>query len=82
MASIKDDTATVKEEFDALSTPTQIFVATLVAIGIVIGVLIGLWLAVETLDDADPAQAIEWNDNTYRLDDSADAPEGDTIEGG
>jgi hypothetical protein len=82
MASLQDDTRQVKEEFDAISTPTQIFIATLVALGVVIGVLVGLWLAVDPLDDADPPQAIEWDDNTYTLEGAGptgeqdDSPEG------
>jgi hypothetical protein len=75
MASLQEDTRTVQREFDAISTPTQVFIATLVALGIVIGVLLGLWMAVDPLDDADPPQTIEWDDNTYRLDDGAGAAE-------
>jgi hypothetical protein len=82
MASLQEDTRTVKEEFDAISTPTQIFIATLVGLGVIVGVLLGLWLAVEPLDENEPPQAIEWDDNTYRLDDGAGAPEGDSPEGG
>jgi hypothetical protein len=82
MASLQEDTRVVKEEFDAISTPTQIFIAVLVALGIVIGTLLGLWLAVEQLDEGDPPTAIEWDGNTYRLDDGAGAPEGDSPEGG
>jgi hypothetical protein len=72
MASIQEDTRVVKEEFDAISTPTQIFIATLVALGIVIGFLLGLWVAVDPLDDGDPPQQIEWDDNTYSLQGTAD----------
>lgn len=82
MASIQEDTNVVKEEFDAISTPTQIFIATLVGLGIIIGVLLGLWLAVEEIEGGDPPPVIEWDDNTYRLDDGAGAPEGDSPEGG
>jgi hypothetical protein len=82
MASLQEDTRVVKEEFDAISTPTQIFIATLVGLGVIIGVLLGLWLAVEVIEDGDPPPVIEWDDNTYRLDGAPDAPEGDSPEGG
>ncbi len=83
MASIQDDTRVVREEFDAISTPTQVFIAVLVALGIVIGVLLGLWLAVAPQDEADPPQTIEWDDNVYSLDAGAEVPEGeDGPEGG
>jgi hypothetical protein len=75
MASLQEDTKTVQREFDAISTPTQVFIATLVALGIVIGVLLGLWMAVDPQDDADPHQIIEWDDNIYRLDDGGAPPE-------
>lgn len=83
MADIKEDTRVVKEEFDAISTPTQVFIATLVGLGIIVGVLLGLWLAVEELEDGDPPPTIEWNDNTYTLDPgSGGTEEGDNPEGG
>jgi hypothetical protein len=82
MASIQEDTRVVKEEFDAISTPTQVFIAVLVALGIVIGVLLGLWLAVEEIEEGDPPPVIEWDDNTYRLEDGAGAPDDDSPEGG
>jgi hypothetical protein len=75
MASLQEDTKIVQREFDAISTPTQVFIATLVALGIVIGVLLGLWIAVSPQDDAEPHQVIEWDDNTYRLDEGAAPPE-------
>jgi hypothetical protein len=75
MASFTDDTNQVKREFEAISTPTQIFIAALVALGIMIGVLLGLWLAVDPQDDADPPQTIEWNDSLYQL--QGAGPEGE-----
>jgi hypothetical protein len=41
MAGFKEDSKQVKEEFEAISTPTQIFIWSLVALGLVIGFLIG-----------------------------------------
>lgn len=37
---LKQDTRQVREEFDAISKPTQIFIACLVALGIVLGALL------------------------------------------
>lgn len=82
MASIKEDSRVVQEEFDAISTPTQIFIAVLVALGIVLGALLGLWLAVDEVEEGDPAPVIEWDDNTYRLEDGAGAPDDGSPEGG
>ncbi|HVM18400.1 MAG TPA: hypothetical protein VM307_00405 [Egibacteraceae bacterium] len=44
--NLKEDTRRVKEEFDAISTPTQVFIATLVLLGILLGMLL--------------ARALEW----------------------
>jgi hypothetical protein len=37
---IKQDTRQVREEFDAISKPTQIFIACLVGLGIIVGALL------------------------------------------
>ena len=37
---LKEDTRQVKEEFDAISKPTQIFIACLVGLGIIVGALL------------------------------------------
>jgi hypothetical protein len=64
---IKGDTDRVREEFDGLSTPTQVFVAVLVALGIIIGFLLGGALgygaAVEEIDE----NCIEYEDEQYCL---------------
>jgi hypothetical protein len=61
-----EDTNRVREEFDGLSRPTQIFVATLVAIGIVVGLLlggaIGYGIAVEEVEGRD---CIEHDDRLF-----------------
>lgn len=41
MAGIKEDTAQVKEEYEGLSNSTQIFIWSMVAIGVLIGLLLG-----------------------------------------
>lgn len=73
MSAISDDTKKVKEEFEAISTPTQVFIACLVGLGLLGGGTLGYALAVDTLDDNDPAECIEWQDETYCL----SAPNGD-----
>jgi hypothetical protein len=67
MASLQHDTDTVKRELDDISTPTQVFIATLIGLGIIAGVLIGLWVAVDPQDEGEPPAVIEWDDNLYEL---------------
>lgn len=45
MASFKDDTAQVKREYEDLSNSTQIFIWSLVGLGLLIGLLLGGALA-------------------------------------
>lgn len=69
METIKNDTNQVREEFDGLSTPTQVFIATLVGIGLLIGLVlggaIGYGIAVEEVDGRD---CIEYEDTLYCAD--------------
>jgi hypothetical protein len=37
---LKEDTRQVREEFDAISKPTQVFIAVLVALGMIAGALL------------------------------------------
>jgi hypothetical protein len=73
METIRNDYETVKTEFDGLSTPTQIFIATLVGLGILLGVVLGGWLgygiAVEEHENRD---CIEYEDDWYCLDEAED----------
>jgi hypothetical protein len=66
MAGFTEDTNTVKEEFEALSTSTQIFIWSMIGLGVVIGVLIGglvaYGVAVEEVDGQD---CIELDDVLY-----------------
>ena len=77
---IKGDTDRVREEFDGLSNPTQIFIWTLVGLGVVIGLLlggaVGYGVAVE---DVDGRECIEHDDQLYCLDedDAADTDDAD-----
>lgn len=41
MVDIRQDTETVKREFDGMSTPTQVFIWSLVALGVLLGLLLG-----------------------------------------
>jgi hypothetical protein len=69
VASFKDDTAQVKDEFEGLSNSTQIFVWALVGIGVLIGLLLGgavaYGVAVEEVDGRD---CIEYEDDFYCAD--------------
>lgn len=74
MAGFSEDTRQVKEEFEAISNSTQIFIWTLVGLGVVIGVLIGgivaYGIAVEEVDGRD---CIEHEDVLYCADEDAEA---------
>ena len=74
MAGFSEDTRQVKEEFEAISNSTQIFIWSLVGLGVVIGVLIGgivaYGVAVEEVEGRD---CIEYEDVLYCADeDGAD----------
>lgn len=72
MSAITDDARQVREEFDGLSKPTQIFVAVLVGLGIILGVLlggaVGYGVAVEEVDGR---QCIEHDGTLYCADEGA-----------
>jgi hypothetical protein len=69
MASFGDDTRQVKEEYEGLSNSTQIFIWTMVALGVIVGLLIGgaigFGIAVEEVDGRD---CIEYEDELYCAD--------------
>ena len=71
MAGFKEDTTQVKEEFEGLSNSTQIFVWSLVGLGVIIGLLlggaIGYGVAVEEVDGRD---CIEFEGELYCLDEN------------
>ncbi len=66
MDTIRDDTRQVKEELDGLSRSTQIFIACLVGLGVILGLVlggaIGYGIAVEEVDGRD---CIEHEDTLY-----------------
>jgi hypothetical protein len=73
METIKDDTRTVKREFEDLSTPTQVFIAALVGIGVVIGVLVGGAVGYGiAVDEVDGRDCIEHDGTLYCADGPAD----------
>lgn len=66
---IKDDTERVREEFDGLSNATQVFIWTLVGLGVVIGLLLGGAIAYGvTVEEVDGRECIEHDDALYCLD--------------
>jgi hypothetical protein len=76
MAGIAEDTRQVKQEFEALSNSTQVFVWSLVSIGVLIGLLLGglitYGVAVEEHEGRD---CIEFEDEWYCAGDEADQAE-------
>lgn len=70
MAGFQDDTRQVKEEFEAVSTSTQVFIWALVALGVVVGVLIGAFAAVGlVVDEIDGRDCIEYDGALYCAED-------------
>ncbi|HSK22257.1 MAG TPA: hypothetical protein VK906_03735 [Egicoccus sp.] len=67
---IKGDTDRVKQEFDGLSNATQVFIWTLVGLGVIVGLLlggaIGYGVSVEEIDGRD---CIEHDGQQYCADD-------------
>jgi hypothetical protein len=71
---IKGDTDRVRDEFDNLSNPTQVFIWTLVGLGVVIGLLLGGAVAYGVaVDEVDGRDCIEHEDTLYCADDGAAA---------
>lgn len=77
MAGLQEDTQQVKEEFDAISTPTQVFIWALVGLGVVVGILIGAFVGVGiAVEEIDGRDCIEYEDTLYCADDPATAEGG------
>ena len=69
MDGFKEDTEQVKDEFEGLSNSTQIFIWSMVGLGIVIGVLIGGFVGYGiAVDEVDGRQCIEYEDTLYCAD--------------
>ena len=78
--SFKDDTTAVKDEFESLSNSTQIFVWSLVAIGVLAGLLLGGLIAYGVaVEEYEGRDCIQYEDTWYCAGDDAeqvDAEEG------
>lgn len=85
MAGFSEDTATVKREFEGLSNSTQIFVWSLVSIGVLVGLLLGGLVAYGVVvEEVDGRDCIEYEDELYCADGGAtgeDAGADDADEG-
>jgi hypothetical protein len=79
--ALSDDTRRVREEFDGLSTPTQVFVAVLVALGILLGLVlggfVGYGVAVEEVEGRD---CIEHDDRLFCAENGAEEEAADEAE--
>lgn len=81
MADLQEDTRRVKTEYEGLSNSTQIFIWTMVAIGVLIGLVLGGVVAYGvTVEDHEGRDCIEYEDQWYCADDGAQAETGDTEE--
>jgi hypothetical protein len=66
MQTIIDDTNNVREEFNAVSTSTKVFIASLVAIGVLLGVVLGGAIGYGVaVDEVDGRDCIEYEDTLY-----------------
>jgi hypothetical protein len=72
VAGFKEDTEQVKREYEGLSNSTQILIWSMIAIGVLIGLVlgagIGYGVAVEEHEDR---QCIQYEDTWYCADDEA-----------
>ena len=76
MAGFKEDTARTKEEFEGLSNSTQVFVWSLVAIGVLVGLLLGGVVAYGVaVEEHEGRDCIEYEDEWYCIGDEADEAE-------
>ncbi len=81
MADFKEDTRQTKEEFEGLSNSTQILIWSMVAIGVLIGLLLGgavaYGVAVEEVDGRD---CIQYEGEFYCAGEEADEAEAEDPE--
>lgn len=82
MAGFSEDTATVKREFEGLSNSTQIFVWSLVSIGVLVGLLLGGLIAYGVVtEEVDGRDCIEFEDELYCVDGDDPADDADAADG-
>jgi hypothetical protein len=68
VASFKDDTDLVKREYEGLSNSTQIFIWAMVAMGVIIGLLLGGAVAYGVaVEEHEGRDCIEYEDEWYCL---------------
>lgn len=74
LPSLKDDTNQVRKEFDGLGRSTQVFIASLVGLGMLLGLvlggLLGYGLSVEEVEGRD---CIEHQDTLYCAEEEPEA---------
>ena len=76
MAGFKEDTARTKQEFEGLSNSTQVFVWSLVAIGVLVGLLLGGVVAYGVaVEEHEGRDCIEYADEWYCANDEAEQAE-------
>jgi hypothetical protein len=67
--TIKNDTQQVREEFNSVSTPTKVFIATLVGLGVLLGLVLGAFIGYGVaVDEVDGRDCIEYEDTLYCAD--------------
>jgi hypothetical protein len=77
VAGIKEDTALVKEEFEGLSNSTQILIWSMVAIGVLIGLLLGGAIAYGVaVEEHEGRDCIEYEGDWYCIDEAEPAEDG------
>jgi hypothetical protein len=70
METIKDDTRLVKDEFEGLQTPTQVFIAALCGLALIAGLLLGGVIGYNiSVEEVDGRDCIEHDDRTFCADD-------------
>lgn len=78
MAGIKQDTAQVKEEYEGLSNSAQILIWSMVAIGVIIGLLLGGAVAYGVaVEEHEGRDCIEYEGDWYCAGDQAEQAETD-----